>query len=197
MKKQELGLSENGAGCEETMGKKLDPATQRLDGPHSSLSVQNPVLPNFRPLILLFRQRSYFPCCPPPLMTGLNPSPQTGNDGWSKVVGTGEGEAGICAALSPVNFTNFKVLWLVTSYLNKVVESILASCALCTLGLEGSREDGTGAAGAEALALGSLPVHWDLGLGAPRRWLARASQAPRQAMQGFRGLPVEIPEPSG
>ena len=66
-------------------------------------------------------------------MTGLNPSPQINNDGWSEVVGM-VGEAGICAALLPVNFTHFKVLWLVTSYLNKVVESILASCVLCALG---------------------------------------------------------------
>lgn len=35
---------------------------------------------------------------------------------------------------------HFKVLWLVTSYLNKVLESILASCVLCALGLEGSRD---------------------------------------------------------
>ena len=61
------------------------------------------------------------------------------------------GEAGICAALLPVNFTHFKVLWLVTSYLNKVVGSILASCVLCTLGLEGSRDAYTEAAPTEAL----------------------------------------------
>lgn len=48
--------------------------------------------------------------------------------------GDRRGEAGICAALLPVNFTHFKVLWLVTSYLNKVVESILASCILCASG---------------------------------------------------------------
>lgn len=62
------------------------------------------------------------------------------------------GEAGICAALLPVNFTHFKVLWLVTSYLNKVVESILASCVLCTLRLEGSRDASTGAARTEAFS---------------------------------------------
>lgn len=62
------------------------------------------------------------------------------------------GEAGICAALLPVNFTHFKVLWLVTSYLNKVVESILASYVLCALGLGGSMDGGTGAARTEALA---------------------------------------------
>lgn len=44
------------------------------------------------------------------------------------------GEAGICATLLPVDFTHFKVLWLVTSYLNKMVESILLSCVLCALG---------------------------------------------------------------
>lgn len=70
-----------------------------------------------------------------------------------QVVGTGGvGEAGICAALLPVNFTHFKVLWLVTSYLNKVAESILASFVPCALELEGSRDGSTGAALAEALA---------------------------------------------
>lgn len=61
-------------------------------------------------------------------------------------------EAGICAALLPVNFTHFKVLWLVTSYLNKVAESILASCVSCALDLEGSRDGDTGSAWVEALA---------------------------------------------
>lgn len=66
--------------------------------------------------------------------------------------GGGVGEADICAALLPVNFTHFKVLWLVTSYLNKVAESILASFVPCALELEGPRDGGTGAALAEALA---------------------------------------------
>ena len=92
-------------------------------------------------------------------MTGLNPSPQTWLMDGARWWGLGVGEAGICAALSPVNFTHFKVLWLVTSYLNKVIESILASFALCTLGLEGSRDGSTGAAGAKALAFRSPPVH--------------------------------------
>lgn len=66
--------------------------------------------------------------------------------------GLGVREAGICAALLPVNFTHFKVLWLVTSYLNKVAESILASCVSYALDLEGSRDGGTGSAWVEALA---------------------------------------------
>lgn len=79
-------------------------------------------------------------------MTGLNPSPprhviMDGTQG-----GGDPGEAGMCAALLPVNFTHFKVLWLVTSYLNKVVEFILASCVLCALELQGSKNDCTGAA---------------------------------------------------
>lgn len=74
-------------------------------------------------------------------------------------MGTEQGEAGLCAALSPVNFTHFKVLWLVTSYLNKVVESILASGALCTVELEGSRDISTAAAEVESLAFASPPVH--------------------------------------
>lgn len=106
----------------------------------------------------------------------------------------GLGEAGICAALLPVNLTHFKVLWLVTSYLNKVVGSILASCILCTWGLEESRDASTGGARTEALAFWpplSTEV-WDWG----GEGVGKSQSASWSMMRGFGGLFIEIPEPS-
>lgn len=39
--------------------------------------------------------------------------------------------------LPPVMFMHLKVLWLVTSYLNKVLGTMWASVMLCALGLQG------------------------------------------------------------
>lgn len=100
------------------------------------------------------------------------------------------GEAGICAALLPVNFTHFKVLWLVTSYLNKVVESILASCVLCALGSrdEPWKDPGVAVQGQHRLKLEYSDLHLstettvggDLGQG-----VGKNQAAFQQAMLGF------------
>ena len=97
------------------------------------------------------------------------------------------GEAGIYAALLPVNFTHFKVLWLVTSYLNKVVEFILASCVLCALGSRDEPWKDPGKLEYSDLHLSTeTRVGGDLGQG-----VGKNQAAFQQAMPGFQALPIK------